>query len=693
MKERDDDKPLLPYIHSPSSSRSSSPPPSSPVLSNPLASASAFLASKRRWLAVGCVYLLLTTAWYNGLHSAVWERASLSRFSWRALPGDRLVYDAQGRPFPVQSLPIHVKDDLTATTSLGPSADAVFHLFPPISSPSPAVLLSTLESFLVDHFPAADFNTSDPTSLINDLRSFFPSPSQPPASAQIPHTIWQTAPNAAYRDQKKRVVETWQEAHPDWDVVFHDNEAADEWVRNRFDLKRGLKRRDEPVRTGGGDLVATKELSSSIEEEEEQGQRDGFEPEMEKGVIAAWDRLTQPAVLRSDFWRYLVLAVEGGVYADTDVECLKPVGHWSEDVSWKGVKYVSTLSNLPPLPPADEVFRQAGRLRPRLPHRRHRGRRGREERLARLVAETASDLAVDDGVGARSPCPPRHRSKDRRVLDAANGGAANVGNGEDGYASSARPPLTHTRADDSPPLVGPGPFTDAVLSYLLSQYRKPWGALRGLSSDGWRFRASEDAPELLQKGRKGKKHEERWGDVKVLCITGFSPGVGCVFPLDPIHPPLLTALCHPLPAQAHGRSRPLAQGEAFFLSFLPLTRHPSRITFFQFSVSVLCSFDHPTDSLTRSLGCHGLPPLRGIVEAAKGRAGLRILYRHRHFLSLSRVHTRQIAHVVRLERAQHLNDFGEVEENRASTVTLRCSFPFSSLFFLSYCSSLIPSTS
>lgn len=73
-----------------------------------------------------------------------------------------------------------------------------------------------------------------------------------------------------------------------------------------------------------------------------------------------------------------------------------------------------------------------------------------------------------------------------------------------------------------------GPFTDAVLSYLRVQYRKPWGELRELGGNGWRFRASRDAPELLRASRYGGNLPEQWGDIKVLSITGFSPGVGCV---------------------------------------------------------------------------------------------------------------------------------------------------------------------
>ena len=47
-----------------------------------------------------------------------------------------------------------------------------------------------------------------------------------------------------------------------------------------------------------------------------------------------------PAVLRSDFWRYLVLATEGGVYADSDVNCLRPMSTWADDPSWNGNRYL-----------------------------------------------------------------------------------------------------------------------------------------------------------------------------------------------------------------------------------------------------------------------------------------------------------------------------------------------------------------
>lgn len=36
-------------------------------------------------------------------------------------------------------------------------------------------------------------------------------------------------------------------------------------------------------------------------------------------------------VLRADFMRYLILALEGGIYSDMDTEALRPVNEWVPD--------------------------------------------------------------------------------------------------------------------------------------------------------------------------------------------------------------------------------------------------------------------------------------------------------------------------------------------------------------------------
>lgn len=98
---------------------------------------------------------------------------------------------------------------------------------------------------------------------------------------------------------------------------------------------------------------------------------------------------------------------------------------------------------------------------------------------------------------------------------------------------SVAPSISPAAADALPHA---GVWTDSVLSYLWVMYRRSWPSFRGLDSDGWRFRASADASQLLIPAwAQVLPHMERWGDVKLLSITGFSPGIGCV--------PLLLDLC------------------------------------------------------------------------------------------------------------------------------------------------------
>jgi len=151
-----------------------------------------------------------------------------------------------------------------------------------------------------------------------------------------------------------------------WDVRFHDNELADKWVRKRFDMeyprppsvekedrmeKRAPRRRRNRKARKGVHSSISSSSSSTHSSTVVPTSTDMFgptsppppKPKMaavvnreDLGVLAAWDRLETPAVLRSDFWRYLVLAVEGGVYADTDVECMKPIEDWGLDIDWEG---------------------------------------------------------------------------------------------------------------------------------------------------------------------------------------------------------------------------------------------------------------------------------------------------------------------------------------------------------------------
>lgn len=74
----------------------------------------------------------------------------------------------------------------------------------------------------------------------------------------------------------------------------------------------------------------------------------------------------------------------------------------------------------------------------------------------------------------------------------------------DAYSGDPEAPLSVVER------TGPGCFTDSVFRFLKVKYSKTWHEFRGLGEDGWRY--FDD--------------KRRWGDVKILSITGFSPGAG-----------------------------------------------------------------------------------------------------------------------------------------------------------------------
>lgn len=67
-------------------------------------------------------------------------------------------------------------------------------------------------------------------------------------------------------------------------------------------------------------------------------------------VKKVWDGMER-VVLKADFWRYLVIFLEGGYYSDTDTDCLKPIDVWGtvDAVTWDlGDQVSKELAYAPP---------------------------------------------------------------------------------------------------------------------------------------------------------------------------------------------------------------------------------------------------------------------------------------------------------------------------------------------------------
>lgn len=93
----------------------------------------------------------------------------------------------------------------------------------------------------------------------------------------IPALLHQTWATSQLPGSLDRLVATWRQHHPHWTIKFYDDEEA------RMTVARVL-------------------------------------PE----ALALYDDLAL-SVLRADLFRYIVLFAEGGVYADVDMECLRPL--------------------------------------------------------------------------------------------------------------------------------------------------------------------------------------------------------------------------------------------------------------------------------------------------------------------------------------------------------------------------------
>mmetsp|Transcript_11834 Transcript_11834/g.13753 ORF Transcript_11834/g.13753 Transcript_11834/m.13753 type:complete len:316 (+) Transcript_11834:118-1065(+) len=98
----------------------------------------------------------------------------------------------------------------------------------------------------------------------------------------IPKIIWQTAKSHNPPPASKKIIETWDKKNPDWKQTLLDDEELVAFISTYFN----------------------------------------------QTVVNAFKDLPLP-VMKADFFRLAVMYYEGGVYADVDVECKKPIRTWS----------------------------------------------------------------------------------------------------------------------------------------------------------------------------------------------------------------------------------------------------------------------------------------------------------------------------------------------------------------------------
>lgn len=91
----------------------------------------------------------------------------------------------------------------------------------------------------------------------------------------IPKRIFQTFAHKSFEPQFQRFVDDWKIYNPDFEYLLWDDEECEQFIKNNFS----------------------------------------------SDVYDAYDRIIIPA-FKADFWRYCVLYIHGGFYADIDTVCL-----------------------------------------------------------------------------------------------------------------------------------------------------------------------------------------------------------------------------------------------------------------------------------------------------------------------------------------------------------------------------------
>ena len=132
---------------------------------------------------------------------------------------------------------------------------------------------------LINHFVPSN------TSPFNTLSQAISSRSTNLADQEIPKKVWQTWHTSAIllEDEERERARTWQERNPQYRYELLTDHGAESYVLHHF----------------------------------------AHDPLIRDTFLNLTDK-----ILRADFMRYIVLAAEGGVYADLDVVCQEPIDSW-----------------------------------------------------------------------------------------------------------------------------------------------------------------------------------------------------------------------------------------------------------------------------------------------------------------------------------------------------------------------------
>lgn len=101
------------------------------------------------------------------------------------------------------------------------------------------------------------------------------------SSASIPMQLWQTSRSSKTSKQAWAAMQSWHNLNPNLTTTLHNDTAAADFIRTVYG-------------------------------------EDAFD------IFQSFPL----GVMRADFWRYAVLYAYGGIYADIDTQCIRPLEQW-----------------------------------------------------------------------------------------------------------------------------------------------------------------------------------------------------------------------------------------------------------------------------------------------------------------------------------------------------------------------------
>ncbi|SGY65852.1 BQ5605_C004g02601 [Microbotryum silenes-dioicae] len=206
-------------------------------------------------------------------------------------------------------------------TSLGLEADASYK----IETDDLHEYLATLEAFVRGHFPKSDSDEKDSQSLINDLRAHFPMHRPVKTGPRAPKRLFQVKgiPKTEEASQATRkALTSWLTMNHPIEIILRDEEDVGRWMASIF--------RRAPNVPAPSALREQKQEHLELERLPADHRLDGEKTHSQaaRTFLDLWQDGTIPIEVRTRLYQYLILAVEGGIWAGQGTTSRKSIEEW-----------------------------------------------------------------------------------------------------------------------------------------------------------------------------------------------------------------------------------------------------------------------------------------------------------------------------------------------------------------------------